>query len=187
MLPALAERLAIRDGPVLTIDEAVERSGLSVDQVRLLARAAGLPDPEPGARVLTEGFVALAEGMNAVTAVFGEDVAFQLLRVFGSSMARVADAVVSAFLVNVEPGARREEGALGIARANVEAAALLPGVASVLDLPGLRGIRAGVGTQCEVTAIHRVRPGPGDPISALASCFLGVARRQLAGEAIVAS
>lgn len=83
MLPALAGRLAIRDGPVLTIDEAVERSGLSADQVRLLARAAGLPDPEPGARVLTEGFVALAEGMNAVTAVFGEDVAFQLMRCWG--------------------------------------------------------------------------------------------------------
>ncbi len=133
MLPALAGRLAIRDGPGVTIEEVAGLSGLSTDQVRLLARAAGLPDPEPGAGVLTAGFVALAGGMNAVTAVFGEDVAFQLLRVLGSSMARVADAVVSAFLVNVEPGARREEGALGIARANVEAAALLSPVASVLD------------------------------------------------------
>ena len=133
MLPALAGRLAIRGGSVMTIEEAGKQSGLSIDQVRLLARAAGLPDPEPGARVFTEGFVALAAGMSAVTAVFGEDVGYQLLRVLGSSMARVADAVISAFLVNVEPPARREEGALGIARANVEAAALLPNVAKALD------------------------------------------------------
>jgi len=133
MLPALAGRLAIRGGPVMTVEEAAEQAGLSNDRVRLLARAAGLPDPEPGARVLTEGFVALAGGMSAVTAIFGEDVGYQLLRVLGSSMARVADAVTSAFLVNVEPPARREEGALGIARANVEAAALLPNVATALD------------------------------------------------------
>jgi len=53
----------------------------------------------------------------------------------GSAMARVADAVVSAFLVNVEPAARREDPVgLGVARANVEAASLLPLVTPALDL-----------------------------------------------------
>jgi len=71
--------------------------------------------------------------MGAVISIFGDDAAYQLLRVLGSAIARVADAVVSAFLVNVEPAARREDGGLGVARANVEAAALLPGVTSALD------------------------------------------------------
>ncbi len=45
----------------------------------------------------------------AVADVFGEEAQYQLLRVMGFAMARVADAVVSAFLVNVEPAARRED------------------------------------------------------------------------------
>ncbi|MGO8876463.1 MAG: adenylate/guanylate cyclase domain-containing protein [Acidimicrobiales bacterium] len=119
---------------MLTLEEATEQSGLSeLDLVRL-TRAAGFADPDPGARVLTERFVALAAGMSAVATIFGEDAGYQLLRVLGSSMARVADAVISAFLVNVEPAAQREDpSGLAVARANVEAASLLPFVAATLD------------------------------------------------------
>ncbi len=135
MLPGLAAVLAIRDGPPLTVEEVAQRSGLTVNEARRLSRAAGFPDPLPGDRVFTEGFAALAAGVGDVGDVFGEDAQYQLLRVMGSAMARLADAVVSAFLVNVEPVARREDPVgLGIARANVEAAALLPLVAPALDL-----------------------------------------------------
>src|SRR4029077_10382057 len=59
----------------------------------------------------------------------------QLVRVMGSAMARVADAVVSAFLVNIEPTARLQDPVgLGVARANFETAALLPMVAPALDV-----------------------------------------------------
>jgi adenylate cyclase len=134
MLPALAAVLAIRSGPVMTLAEAANESGLSLDELRRLTRAAGLPDPEPGARVFTEGFVAIAAEMRTVAEVFGEDTSDQLLRVLGSAMALVADAVVSAFLVNVGPAAQRQDPAgLGLAHANVEAAALLPLVAPALD------------------------------------------------------
>jgi adenylate cyclase len=134
MLPALAAVLAIRGGPVMTLEEAAKESGLSVHDVRRLTRAAGLPDPEPGARVFTEGFVALAAGMSTVAVVFGEETVDQLVRVLGSAMARVADAVVSAFVVNVGPAAQRQDPVgLGLARANVEASALLPLVAPALD------------------------------------------------------
>lgn len=135
MLPGLAAVLAIRGGPLLTVEEVGQWSGLSIDEVRRLTRAAGFPDPQPGARVLTEGFAGLAANASAVADVFGEEAQHQLLRVMGSAMARVADAVVSAFLVNVEPAARREDPVgLGIARANVETATLLPLVAPALDL-----------------------------------------------------
>ena len=135
MLPGLAAVLAIRGGPTLTVEEVGQRSGLTIDEVRRLVRAAGFPDPQPDARVLTEGFAALAANASAVADVFGEEAQQQLLRVMGSAMARVADAVVSAFLVNVEPAARREDPVgLGVARANVGATALLPLVAPALDL-----------------------------------------------------
>jgi adenylate cyclase len=133
-LPALAGVLAVRDGPALTLEEAAERSGLTTEDMRQLARAAGIPDPEPDVPVFTEGFVTFATGMTAVSGVFGEDARTQLVRVLGSAMSRVADAVVSSFLVNVLPAAVREDPAgLGVARANVETAALLPVVAPGLD------------------------------------------------------
>ncbi len=133
-LPALAGVLAIRGGPGLTLEEVAERSGLGADQVRELARVAGIPDPEPDVPVFTEGFVRFVSGMSDVTAVFGEEARTQLVRVLGLAMSRIADAVISSFLVNVARAAEREDPVgLGIARANVEAAALLPYVVSALD------------------------------------------------------
>ena len=134
-LPALAMVLAVRGGAAMTLHEAAIKSGLPEHDLRRLVRAAGFPDPDPNARVFTDGFVALASGLGAVSAIFGEDSLYQLIRVLGSSMARVADAVVSAFLVNVEPAARRQDPiGLAVAKANVEAAALLPMVAPALDV-----------------------------------------------------
>jgi len=134
-LAGLALVLAVRGGAAMTIDEAVERSGLSEEQIRRINRAAGLVDPAPGARIFTDGFVALASALPAVATVFGEDALYQLVRVLGSAMERVADAVVSLFLVNVEPAARREDPVgLAVARANTEAAALVPLLAPTLDV-----------------------------------------------------
>ena len=57
-----------------------------------------------------------------------------MVRVFGLAMSRIADAVISSFLVNVAPAAQREDPVgFGVARANVEAASLLPLVAPALD------------------------------------------------------
>src|SRR3989442_654412 len=73
--------------------------------------------------------------MAAAEAVFGEDAVVQLVRVMGAAMARIADAIVSAFLVNVEPAARDEDPVgLGVARANAEASALMPTVNAALDV-----------------------------------------------------
>jgi adenylate cyclase len=135
LLPGLAAVLAIRGGPLLTVEEVAQRSGVPPGEVRRLIRAAGFPEPPLGARVLTEGFAVLAANARTVADVFGDEAQYQLLRVMGSAMARFADAMVSAFLVNVEPAARREDPVgLAVAHANVEAAALLPLVAPALDL-----------------------------------------------------
>ncbi len=134
MLPALAGVLAFRGPGAMTLAEAADRSGLGVDRVRSLLRASGLPDPDPDTEVITEGFVAFASRTEEVAAIFGEETVPQILRVIGAAVSRLADALISAFLVYVEPAARRKDpSGLEVARANIEAAQLLPMVAPVVD------------------------------------------------------
>jgi class 3 adenylate cyclase len=134
MLPALAGVLAFRGPGAMTLGEAAERSGLGVERLRRQLRAAGLPDPDPEVPVLTEGFVAFASRSEDVAALFGEETVPQILRVIGAAVARMADALISTFLVHVEPAARRKDpSGLEVARANIEAAQLLPMVALVVD------------------------------------------------------
>jgi class 3 adenylate cyclase len=134
-LPGLATVVTIRGGPGLTLAEAVQRSGVSEEKLLQISRAAGFPEPGPGGRVLGEQFVDLAAGMAAAEAMFGEDAVLQLVRVMGSAMARLADALVSTFLVNVESSVRDADPVgLGIARANAEAIALMPIVNGGLDI-----------------------------------------------------
>lgn len=134
-LPGLASVLAIRGGPALTLAEAVEQSGLPIEKVRRMNRAAGFPEPGPDDRVFGPRFAGLASGMAAAESLFGEEAVLQLLRVMGASMARIADAIVSAFLVNVEPAARADEQPeISVARANAAAGELLPFVTDTLDV-----------------------------------------------------
>ena len=134
-LPGLASVVTIRGGRALTLSEAVERSGVSEEKLLRIMRAAGFPEPVPGDRVLGEQLIVLVAGMAAAEEVFGEDAVLQLVRVMGSAMARLADAIVSAFLVNVEPGVRDQDPVgLGLARANAEASTLMPTVNAGLDI-----------------------------------------------------
>jgi len=133
-LPGLASVVGIRGGAAMTLAATVDASGLSEGKVLALTRAAGFPVPGPDDRVSAAGFVEMASGLAAAEQLFGEEAVLQLVRVMGSAMSRVADAIVSAFLVNVEPAARGEDPVgLAVARANAEAAALLPFVGSALD------------------------------------------------------
>jgi class 3 adenylate cyclase len=134
-LPGLASVLALRGGPGLTLAEVVKRSSLDEAKILEFTLAAGFPTPGPKDRVFTESFATLGSGLAAAEALFGGDVVLQLVRVMGAAMARLADAFVSAFLVNVEPSARREDPVgLGVARANAEAVGVLPAVVPALDL-----------------------------------------------------
>ena len=134
-LPGLALVVAIRTGPALTLAEAMERSDASEEKLRRLMRAAGFAEPGPEDRVFSQDFVNLAQTVAAAEALFGEEAVMQLVRVIGSSIARVADASISAFLVNVEPAARAADPVgLAVARANAAAAGLLSGIGPALDV-----------------------------------------------------
>src|SRR5437763_13582271 len=142
-LPGLASVVAIRGGQALTMSEAVKRSGVSEEKLLQIMRAAGFPEPGPGDRVLGEQLAGLVAGMAAAEEVFGEEAVLQLLRVMGSAMARLADAIVSAFLVNVESQVQDQDPVgLGVARASAEAIALLPTVNGALDVLLLQPILA---------------------------------------------
>jgi class 3 adenylate cyclase len=134
-LPGLASVVAIRGGPGLSASEAAKRAGISEQKLLQVTRAAGFAEPGPGDRVISEQVAGLAASMAGAEAVFGEDAVLQLVRVMGSAMARLADALVSAFLVNVDPGVRDEDPVgLGVARANAEAAALVPTASAALEI-----------------------------------------------------
>lgn len=135
-LPGYATVLILRPGPpTLTVDELASRAGMSVGELGRLWRAAGFVDPEPGARVSSEADVEVFQLVRAAELLFGEDAVVQLTRVIGAAMAKVADAVVSAFLVNVEAPLREQDPTeLGLAKANAAATSLLPQVVRSMDV-----------------------------------------------------
>jgi class 3 adenylate cyclase len=137
-LPGLASLLGLRPGSErLTLAELAERTGVPEDFLERVNRAAGLPFTGPGARLWYDADLQTMQLNQAASALFGEETVFQLLRVLGSSMARVADAIVSAFLVNVQvplmDGASQDEVDLAVARANAAAVSLLPVLVRAMD------------------------------------------------------
>ncbi|HEY5109305.1 MAG TPA: adenylate/guanylate cyclase domain-containing protein [Acidimicrobiales bacterium] len=109
-------------------------SGVDADLVLRIVRAAGFPAPGPDDRVMSPDLVHLCRVVQPAVDIFGEDAIFQLLRVMGSTTARLADALVSSLLANVEPLERNEDPVgLEVAKANSLAASLFPQVVSGLD------------------------------------------------------
>ena len=127
-LPALASILALRLGPpTLSLAAMAERAGVPLDVVTRRWRAAGFSDPGPDAPVASEAEADLFAMLSQAESVFGREPVLQLTRVLGSATARIADAVVSAFLMNVElPKHSGEQVNLAVAKANADATALLP-------------------------------------------------------------
>ena len=96
-------------GDRLTLDEAVSRLGLDRAAMLRTWRAAGFPEPEQDAKVFTPGDLSMFTVMQAGLDYLGEEVVIQLIRVLGAASARVADASISAFMVNVAPQALEED------------------------------------------------------------------------------
>lgn len=135
-LPALASQRALRGpGARLTHAEAATRAGLSEEAFARIWRAAGFPHPGPDARAFTDEDVEMIAIFQAGAALLGEDTVLQVLRVIGSSMARIADATVGAFVVNVAaPKIADDPSGLSLARANAEAVTLLRQAAGAMDV-----------------------------------------------------
>ena len=133
--PLVASKIALwGPGRRYTLEEVAARLGVERSILLRTWRAAGFPDPEPGARVFAERDVATFEVLKVSFDYFGEDVIVQLLRVLGASAARIAEASISAFFVNVVPPAvESDPSGLALARANTESISLLDGLTSAFD------------------------------------------------------
>ena len=136
-LPGLASVLGLSRGTErLTLAEVAVRTGVSEDFMMRVNRAAGLPFSDTR-RAWYDPDLPTMQLNQAASALFGEETVFQLLRVLGSSMARVADAIVSAFLVNVQvplmDGASEDEIGLAVAQANTAAVSMLPMLVHSMD------------------------------------------------------
>jgi adenylate cyclase len=133
-LQGLATVVTSRGGRALTLSEAVQCAGVSRKKLLQVIRAAGFPEPGPDDRVISEQLANLAARIAAAEAVFGEEAVLQLLRVMGSAMARLADALVSAFVVNVAPSVTGADPVgLTAARASAEAVALVPTASAAME------------------------------------------------------
>jgi adenylate cyclase len=155
-LPALASVLLLRPGKErLTLREAADRAGISMEEATRMWLISGFALAQPDARVTSETEVTLFQTMKAAAGLFGEDPVLQLSRVIGSSMARIADAAVSMFLVNLELPlhARETDVEMAVAKANVDAVSFIPALSQAMDVLLRRHIiaarRGFIGVQVE--------------------------------------
>jgi len=136
-LPGLASTITLwANREMLTSHEVATAAGVEPSLVARAWRTAGLPEPAVDAtsRMFSRRDVELLEIIGAGITLLGEDVTIQLLRVIGAAAARVADATVSAFIVNVaSPAVEADPSGLQLARANAESIALLDGLARGFD------------------------------------------------------
>ena len=103
-LSDLALDVALRPpGETVPLDRFIENSGLDEDVVRRLWSAVGLPSSGP-VHVTPDAADAI-RFFSAMAGLFESETAFAFTRVLGSSASRLAEALISAFRVDVElPG-----------------------------------------------------------------------------------
>ena len=129
-LHAASTDAVLRPGRPMSEGEVAAAVGIPVDLLRRIGLAAGVMFPDDGYRDSdVETFRLFAGGAQ----MFGEEATLQFTRAIGSSMARVADAALSLFLVNVE-APLREQGRPGtpLAEASEEAVASLDVIPSLM-------------------------------------------------------
>ncbi len=136
-LSAIAGDHRIVPGARMTRAEAIRRSGLDADELDRFSTAFGFvpiadaPDGEVG---YTSEEIAALTMASQFAAMFTPAEAVSMIRVIGSSFARMGEAAVSLFLVDVEdPHLSAGESELALAHKVYEAVGLLDGLLARLD------------------------------------------------------
>lgn len=133
-LSGLAGDLALHPpGPLLTLAEMATRIGVAPERLEAILLATGLPPVKPDEAAFSERALLGLSMFSSGAQLFGEDATLRFARVVGASLARVAEAAVSLFLVNVEGPIREHEGSgLVLAKANLEAIGALEHVSTMM-------------------------------------------------------
>jgi adenylate cyclase len=133
-LTGLPADRALRPGERLDAQELAARAGVPIERIEQLRRVVGLGSVARTARVYTAEDVNMVQGFEMGTSVYGDRTIFQLLRTLGNGFARMAEAAVSLFLVDVEEPLMLDRGSeVDLARANLAACELVNQTSGVLD------------------------------------------------------
>ena len=133
-LALLASESSLRPVPEFTLPQAADLVGLSVEDLDALRRTAGLA-PRPFDRpAFNKAEMEAFRGLQQGSEMFTMEEANHFARVLGSSLAKIAEAAVSLFLIDVE-GPLRESGGtdLELATQNLRATNALEGLTTALD------------------------------------------------------
>jgi len=133
-LTGLAADLALRPGERRRLSELAAALGMPAERIERLRLAAGLPPSEPDAPVFTPDDAAMLRTFQLGAELFGEPFVLPFVRVVGSALARVAEAAISLYLVNVErPLVEASASEVSLAQANLDAMHSLNSIPPVLE------------------------------------------------------
>lgn len=128
LIDRTVQRIHSGDGERLTMQEVAERAGVPAARVELIARAGGrLTGSDTDEPIFEEEDVATMATIGAAFDLLGEEGVLQMVRAATAAVARIGDALISAFLTGVAaPAMRDDESGLRLIEANLTGAALLP-------------------------------------------------------------
>jgi len=140
------EYTVIDEHPEFDLIEVSARSGLDSGLLRAFWRALGFPDPRPGEQLFTASDVDM---LTDVVRLINEgaletDIALQMSRVIGSSLARIASALVES--ANAQASAREKEGLPPetVDLSALRGAQILPLIPNIMDRVWRRHLGAAV-------------------------------------------
>ena len=133
-LTGLAADLVLRPGKRLRLDEFAAQLGMPAEDIQRIRLAAGFPPTEPDAPVFTPDDAAILRAFQLGAELFGQPFILPFARVVGSALARIAEATIALYLVNVErPLVEASADELALARANLDAMHSLNSIPPVLE------------------------------------------------------
>ncbi len=123
------ERLLLPEPLQYDVTAVAAAAGMAVEQVVQFWRALGFPDPRPGEILFSDADVEMLATVAGLLelGITEPEVAVQMARVIGSSLARVASAQIDAFEQGAAEGRASDEGFA------LQAGALLPTMPKVMD------------------------------------------------------
>ncbi len=163
------DHLALGQDLAFDLDSACERTGLPQEELLHIWRSLGFPEPQPGERIFSDvdlaNLAAMADLMHS--GVVSPEVAYGMTRVIGSSMARIASALIDAVSARSEAllGSVVEGDAVGKVLDPVasEAGGFLPMFPAVLEQVWRRHL--------QVAARRRLLRGVDDDVPGLVVGF----------------
>ncbi|MCX7619724.1 MAG: hypothetical protein N2037_02630 [Acidimicrobiales bacterium] len=106
------ERLVSLEPAVYTLEEVAAATGLDADAIRAYWRALGFPEPRPGEKLFSASDLEMLAAVLPFVAEGGlePELAVQMARVIGSSLARIATAQIEAIERTISKHVDRLEG-----------------------------------------------------------------------------